>query len=305
MTTDPGLPVRFRGAVSLLFAWGICAGAVGAEESATRLSFALRGEAQAAEPVSFLFEYLEPAEVEVHEPYEDRRVRFRAFPLADVLDVVYGPAWRQEEEFLLTCSDGYQPGFPVQRALQHRAWLAFERVGDPDFTIQKLESGKRRKVSLGPFYLIWENLDDPVILQEGDYGWPYQLVGVDLVRARDRFPKMTPPAGASAEVQAGYAGFRVHCSRCHTVNGEGGAIGPELNSPVNPFDHRSRAWLRAWIDDPAKLQPGARMPAFNRALPERAARIDEILTYLAAMRGQRLGKESASAPAPEAGVGDG
>ena len=87
---------------------------------------------------------------------------------------------------------------------------------------------------------------------EGDYGWPYQLVGVELIRSRDRFPHMAPPASAPAAVQHGFAAFRIHCSRCHTVNGEGGQVGPELNRAESPAGRRDPAWLRAWIDDPSR-----------------------------------------------------
>ncbi len=264
-----------------------------AGEPSEALEFSLRGEARDTRPLVALVEQFPAEVIEVFEPYERRNVRFRALPFDRVLDAVYGKAWRDEEEFLLTCSDGYQPGFPVKRVLEHRAWLAFERLGDAGFTILKQESGEQRRVSLGPFYLIWQNLDDAVVLQEGDYGWPYQLVGVDLVRARDRFPAMTPPVEAGAKVNAGFAAFRVHCSKCHQMNGEGGTIGPELNVPLNPFEYRERDWLRAWIDDPAKLRPDSRMPAFNPALPGRDERIDEILAYLEAMVGHKAGLAAA------------
>jgi mono/diheme cytochrome c family protein len=226
---------------------------------------------------------IEAGALAVFEPYEAQEVDFVALPFAAVLDAVYGSGWRREEELLFTCSDGYQPTVPVQRAIDHRAWLAFERKGQ-GFTIRKSEAGELRTVALGPFYLIWENLDDAQVRQEADYGWPYQLVGVDLIRTRDRFPGMLPPADASSAALAGFRGFRVHCSKCHKVNGEGGSIGPELVAAASPLAHRDRAYLRRWIEDPAKIQPNARMPALNPALPDRARAIDEILAYLEAMR---------------------
>ena len=79
------------------------------------------------------------------EPYEERDVVFEAFPFADVLDLVYSPSWRSEEEILFTCSDGYQPTLPVQRVVDHQAWLAFDRADAAGFTIEKFESGARGK----------------------------------------------------------------------------------------------------------------------------------------------------------------
>jgi mono/diheme cytochrome c family protein len=228
-------------------------------------------------------------QVRVSEPYEKADVDFSALPFAAVLDAVYGRAWREEEELLFTCSDGYQPTVPVARVLAHRSWLAFDRADAQGFEILKLESGQRRSISLGPYYLIWDNLKDPLIRQELDYGWPYQLVGIDLIRTGDRFPEMMPPADASPEVRAGFAAFRVHCSKCHKLNGEGGSIGPELNAATSPVEYRDRSWLERWIDDPSQINDSSRMPPLNRDLPDRAGTIDRILDYLVVMSERRAG----------------
>ncbi|MEM7411775.1 MAG: cytochrome c [Myxococcota bacterium] len=234
-------------------------------------------------------------ELNVFEPYEGREVAFRAVPFADALDAVYGPGWRQDDELLFTCRDGYQPTVPVQRVLDHRAWLAFARADQPGFTIRKKESGRWQTIELGPYYLIWENLDDPTVLQEGDYGWPYQLVGVERVRAAERFPRMAPRSDDAA-VTAGFRAFRIHCSRCHQVNGEGGGIGPELNATDAPVGLRDENWLRTWISDPSQIVATARMPALNRDLPDRDATIDAILAYLRHMAEVDATAGSASAP---------
>jgi mono/diheme cytochrome c family protein len=171
----------------------------------------------------------------------------------------------------------------VERIVAHSARLAFARRDRADFTLRKLESGALKRIDLAPFYLVWENLDDATLRADGDYGWPYQLVAIDLIRARDHFPMMAPPLSAPAAVQAGFDAFRVHCSRCHAVNGDGGSIGPELNAPVPKVQLRDAAWLRRWIDDPSRVLPTARMPRINTALPERERTIDEIILYLQTM----------------------
>lgn len=256
-----------------------------------RLAFARHGAAVATRDLEALKTSIPVAEIRVHEPYEQREARFAALPFDQVLDAIYSPSWRGEEELLLTCADGYQPTVPVARFLRHRAWLAFDRSDGPGFTIEKRESGEIRRVPLAPFYLIWENLEDARIRQEADYGWPYQLVAVDLIRSRDRFPKMTPPATASPQVLAGFTAFRVHCSKCHRVHGEGGRIGPELVSTASPLEYRDAEWLRTWIVDPARILPQARMPALNPALPDRERVVNEILAYLRALLPDRAPPE--------------
>lgn len=258
----------------------------GPEHEAAELHFERRGEPVARRGLEALREAVAAGIVRVHEPYEGREVRFRALPFDRVLDAVYGDAWREEEEILFTCRDGYQPTVPVARVLAHDAWLAFERADQERFTIRKRESGEVKTIDLAPFYLVWENLEDEQVRQEADYGWPYQLVGIDLIRRRDRFPRSSPPPGAAPEVLAGFEAFRVHCSKCHQLFGEGGSVGPPLDA-IDPLRVRERAWLRTWIEDPTDILPTARMPALNPALPDRARTVDEILAYLDAMLGDR------------------
>lgn len=254
-----------------------------AEAPAAHLSFARHGTVLRAATLSDLLSIAPSRTVRVFEPYEGREVAFEAVPLAAVLDAIYSESWRNEEELLFTCLDGYQPGVPVARALAHAAWLAFARADQPEFKLWKLESGSRHWVALGPFYLIWENLDDPEIRQAGDYGWPYQLATIDLVRTQERFPNMFPPPASSSQAMAGFRAFRVHCSRCHRINGDGGTVGQELNTPVSPLDYREREWLARFISDPSAVRPASRMPALDEALADRTSTVAAILAYLEVM----------------------
>ena len=247
------------------------------------LAFRSHGEAIGSRDLAALKQLVSPDTVRVYEPYEQREVAYVALRFDRVLDALYGKAWRGEEEILFTCRDGYQPSVPVARVLAHESWLAFARADQPAFTLHKFESGRYQDVPLGPFYLIWENIADKQMRAEGDYAWPYQLAGVDLIRVRDRYPKLVPPETASPIAQRGFREFRIHCSRCHPLNGEGGAVGPELNSAADPAGRRDPAWLRCWIDAPSKLVPTARMEPLSPELPDRDAVLDAIVAYLQVM----------------------
>ena len=252
------------------------------------LTFRRHGQAVAERSLAALKQVAPAQSVRVFEPYEQREVAFTALRFDRVLDAIYGAGWRSEEEILFTCRDGYQPTVPVARVVAHAAWLAFARER-ADFAIAKLESGRVQRIALGPFYLIWENTADAQVRSEGDYAWPYQLVGVELIRSRDRFPRMAPPASAPATVQQGFAAFRIHCSRCHPVNGDGGTIGPELNRAEAPAGRRDAKWLHDWIDDPSRISPGTRMERLNPDLPDRGAVIASIIAYLQAIAEHPLG----------------
>ena len=252
-----------------------------------RLAFERHSEPVAMRDLERLRAAVPAQPVSVFDPYEERAVEFEAFAFDAVLDAVYGRGWRDEEEVLFRCRDGYQPTVPVERILAHRAWLAFARRDRNDFTLRKRESGVVKRIELAPFYLVWDNLEDPALRADGDYGWPYQLIALNMIRARDHFPKMAPAASAPAAVQAGFGAFRVHCSRCHTINGEGGSIGPELNGAAPAVEVRDAAWLRRWIDEPSRVLETARMPRINPTLPDRERVIDDIIHYLQAMAAAR------------------
>jgi len=258
------------------------------EQGARSIDFLMESKPVSSLTVEELKKNVKPLRLEVFEPYEHANVVFTAVPIERVLDEAYGPSWRTKEAILFSCRDGYEPTIPVRRVLDHRAFLAIDRPGDVGFTILKDEEGTRRRIDLRPFYVIWENLDNARVRTEGDYGWPYQVVRIDLVSFRSRFQEMAPPATSAPKVLAGFNAFVAHCSKCHAINGHGGAIGPELNYPANPTEYLKEEWLRKWIDDPTLMRIAPRMPPLNPNLPDRARIIDEIVAYLGAMASHKV-----------------
>jgi len=252
------------------------------------LVFSSESQAATSWTATQLRKRIRPRRVRVFEPYERTELVFTAMPLDQVLDEAYGPSWREREAIRFVCRDGYESTIAVRRILDHRAFLAFDRPDDAGFTILKYEEGTRKRVELSPFYVIWENIDDARIRIESDYGWPYQVVRVELGSLRSSSVEMTPPPGAATNVLMGFEAFVAHCSQCHAINGHGGAVGPELNYPANPTEYMTDEWLRKWIDDPTSMRLSPRMPTLNPDLPDRARVIDEIVAYLEAMAQHKI-----------------
>lgn len=284
--------VKAGAALPMIIALGCCASLGCSRDEAEKqpkLQFLDRSRPVASSTLDELTHDTKLREVKVLDPHQnDDEMIFRALPLPEVLDDAYGSSWRAREAIVFTCRDGYEPTIPVQRVLRHEAFLAVSRADAPQFTLREHRNGQIKPVELGPFYLIWSNLDDARIRAEGGYGWPYQVVSIDLVSFRSRFGAMAPAATASKEARAGFEAFVIHCSRCHSINGHGGHVGPELNYPANPTEYMKEPWLRKWIDDPTSMRSAPTMPPLNPKLPDRARIIDEIVAYLEAIASHKI-----------------
>ncbi len=225
---------------------------------------------------------LQPQTVTVFEPYEQRDVAFHALPATAVLDAAYGARWRKAEALGLVALDGYTTTVPVSRLLSHSAYFAISREDRADFVLDK-KVPKPETVAIAPVYLIWDSAKDPVIRAEGDYGWPYQLASVNLTTFAQAFPGLAPPALGTAEAAEGFELFTRYCATCHSIDGHGGKVGPELNAPHNVTEYWQPQWLHQWIDNPQSIRKGTAMPGLPAHVPERQKAIAAVIAYLKAM----------------------
>jgi len=220
--------------------------------------------------------------VVVSDPHEHRSIELCGVPVARVFDAAFGPAWRGAEEVVATCSDGFRPAIPVKLFLEREAFFAYARTDTSDFAVQE---GSSKRTNVGPYYLVWKARggDDPPEPQ-----WPYQVTAVEVTDYAARFEATLPPAEGDPRVLQGFERFRTACLPCHAINGRGGVVGPELNYPVNVTEYFAGPVLRKWIEDPAQVRHGAKMP---RPLPpgeESERAIDEIVAYLGAMARRKM-----------------
>jgi cytochrome c2 len=220
-----------------------------------------------------------PHEQTVYEPHESRDATYKVVDFAKVLDAVYGKAWRSAEEMVFTCLDGYRPSIPVARLKEHTTFLAFERTGQKDFTLEDRLVANHPVVKVGPYYLIWENIKDAAIHDDGTSDWPFQLTTIDLANFSDMFGSSAPPKGASENVKRGFLTFRRSCMNCHAINGQGSNKAPELNYPLNVTEYFKESRLKQWITDPASVRYGAQMPKLGL----KSEKIDDIIAYLKSM----------------------
>lgn len=219
---------------------------------------------------------LETREIEVINPDLGRPVRYLTFSLADVLKLMDAS---DAEDLVFHCLDGYESNTAAANVARFDLRLAYGEDGVPG-QWSSIPTGKTM-TNPAPFIVISANTSDSKV-----FSWPFQMTRIEAVSFARKFP-LTLPTGAAADsdVARGFAVFREQCLRCHSVNLQGGEVGPELNIPKNITEYRSTDFLRQWIRDPNQFRARARMPPTQLTARE----IDEVIAYLQFMARHKHG----------------
>ncbi|OQW51250.1 MAG: hypothetical protein A4S09_17640 [Proteobacteria bacterium SG_bin7] len=194
---------------------------------------------------------------------------FLGFPLKRIIELV-GPIPADLDELSFSAKDGYSPSISLRDALTQNGVIAFNL--EP-----ALQNGK--KVDLNPFYLVWEH-EEKV---PEHFPRPYQLVKIELMKFSEKFKEIFP-LDANDSVKNGFKSFRDFCFRCHAINGTGGTLGPELNSPNNVLEYWNKTKLKSFIKDPSAFRANSKMPVTTQINDKD---IDSILEYFEAMKSHK------------------
>jgi ubiquinol-cytochrome c reductase cytochrome b subunit len=104
----------------------------------------------------------------------------------------------------------------------------------------------------------------------------------------------TAPSGkvTSANIQKGQELYQSQgCAACHKINGQGGAVGPDLSNEGGKG--RSRDWLTIQIRDPKAHAAASIMPSYSSLSQEQ---IEDLVAYLLSLHSETE-KPAPSAPA--------
>jgi mono/diheme cytochrome c family protein len=227
--------------------------------------------------------------VEVDDPYHGQRMRYLGLSLRCVLDLGFaslgGAEALREESLLLRALDGYTRPVSGQQLLEDGVYLAYgepsrlaaARIGEAS-VFSRID---RRQVDPAPFYMVWVGVkqNDPHA-----HPWPYQLSRIEVAPFAEAFPRTAPTGLDKADAGwNGYALFQTSCAACHSINGEGGKVGPDLNVPRSIVEYRPIAQIRAYIRNPQATRYTS-MPAH----PELAdSDLDALIAYFTAMSARK------------------
>lgn len=256
-------------------------------ESIATLRFERGGSEVAALSFAELREACATETLEVNDPYYKRSMRFHAWSLACVIEAGFGEplAALSDADFSLRALDGYtRPSTSAQLA-EPGAFVAYADANLSPLAAEPFlplfEPITRRKLDPAPFYLIWSGAgqNDPHV-----YPWPFQLATIERVPFEQRHPH-TFPSGSAADSAAvrGYALFRSQCIMCHSINTEGGKVGPDLNVPRSIVEYRPMEQIKAYIRNPQAFRYTT-MPAHPQLTDDDLAALVEYFRAMSTLK---------------------
>ena len=254
---------------------------IGFTVHAATLSFVDHGNVTKTIAVDELAHLSELKSLTVNNPTDSTNKSYMGVQLISLMDVVFTSKWQSNDAIKFTATDGYQVIIPISVVVKHNAMIAIGENGKIGFS--QLVRSNTERIDPGPFFLVWENIIDVAARKESWLSWPWQLSRIELTSFKREYPNSTPPATSSKAVKRGFLAFRQHCIKCHTLNGDGGDIGPELNYPVSVTEYWQAKWLSQFIANPQSVRANSKMIPFYRDVENREAQISDILKYLQMM----------------------
>lgn len=195
------------------------------------------------------------------------------------MDNIFHKFWKtiqQRNNFVkVECSDGYVAYIEASKFRANQSFLAFAKKGSHAFTT--MGPSKDKAINLGNFFLVWKESYKKGRATRRRHHWPWKVEKISLI---DELPdSIKPTTDSSINTNWGYLNYVKQCLPCHSLNGFGGNIGPDLMTYSN-WKTKSDKWLKKFISHPKKIDPDSRMPPFPTKIDIRETRINNIVLYL-------------------------
>jgi cytochrome c2 len=187
--------------------------------------------------------------IELYDIEYKKEKRYEGFKLEDVLRLAYGDKLDSPDftDIAFTALDGYVSVAALSKMKEGVGYLVFADLDNGGW-----EPVGRTRAYPGPFYLVWTGKGQT---PRNEYPWPWQIASVNIMRFRDQYP-LVYPSGAKnrSAVYRGYEIFKGRCVRCHSMNQQGGKVGPDLNAPKSIVTYRSEYMIKEFIKHPSEYR---------------------------------------------------
>lgn len=176
-------------------------------------------------------------------------------------------------KIVFECIDGYKPEMNLGLFLESKPFLAFKDIDAPKGTKwEKIIKGGN-EMDAEPFYLVYEGISG----KDNRYKWPYNLIKIHLELLNKSSKELLP--ADNKKVQSGYTLFQSQCITCHSINGIGGSMGPELNYPKSVTEYWIEKELVDYIVNPSSFRHKVKMPTLGITKQE-SQQIVDYLKYM-------------------------
>jgi mono/diheme cytochrome c family protein len=201
--------------------------------------------------------------------------KYHAFTFNEILDETYGEdKWQNNFSIKVGTKDKYTPIIEIYKFRQRKAYLAFARADQKQFTT--ITGYKDKFVKLAPYYLIWKEDYKKNAAKRRNH-WPWRIRSFHL--EKNAPAQLIPGKEQEEDVTWGYKNYIKQCIACHKINGIGGRKAQELisNKLINKLKD---SYLRKFISNPRSINKDSKMPMFPKKIDIRAKRINDIIKYL-------------------------
>ena len=231
--------------VILLFFSGSVQYSRSAEENPA-LKFLVSGKLVKEITLGELKSKLDTQRIELYDYEYKKSKRYLGFTVRDVLALGFGDELNNPDftDIAFTALDGYESVSVLPKMKEKGGYIVFA-----DLDSNNWEPIGRTDANPGPFYLVWTGKDQ---LPENEYPWPWQIASINIMRFPDQYPLVYPEgAGKDSPAYKGYEIFKGRCVRCHSMNRQGGKVGPDLNAPRSIVTYRSEYMIKEFIKHPS------------------------------------------------------
>jgi len=192
---------------------------------------------------------IETHKIKFYDPIYEKEKKYRGFELRDVLQLGFGDEWKNSDytDIAFEALDGYVAVSSISKLKEPGGYIVFS-----DLDFEQWEPISIKEVSPGPFYLVWTGKDQTT---NNEYPWPWQLSSINLIKFEDQYSPVFPSGvSKNSSVYKGYEIFKGRCVKCHSMNGEGGKVGPGLNAPQSIVTYRNAYMIKEFIKHPSKYR---------------------------------------------------